>query len=32
MRFIMQIKIRPPTFYLYVNDKNLVSVQFMKYI
>jgi GTPase len=32
LRYIMQIKTRPPTFYFYVNDSQLVSNEFEKYL
>jgi GTP-binding protein len=32
MRYLMQIKTRPPTFFLYVNSKNLVSQNFERFM
>lgn len=32
MRYLMQIKTRPPTFFLFVNRKNLVSDNFEHFI
>jgi len=32
LRYMMQIKTRPPTFFLYVNNKNLMSDTFEKFI
>ena len=32
MKFLMQIKTRPPTFFLFVNRKNLVSDNFEQFI
>lgn len=32
MRYLMQIKTRPPTFFLYVNRKNLVTDTFEKFL
>ena len=30
LRYIMQIKTRPPTFFVYANDKNLVDENFQR--
>lgn len=32
LRYIMQIKTRPPTFFIYVNDKNLVDDNFDRFL
>jgi len=32
LRYIMQIKTRPPTFFIYVNDKNLVDDNFERFL
>ena len=32
MRYIMQIKVRPPTFFLYVNDKRLIDEDFERFM
>ena len=32
LRYIMQIKTRPPTFFIYVNDKNLIDDNFERFL
>ena len=32
MRYLMQIKTRPPTFFLYVNNKRLMDHKFEKFV
>lgn len=32
LRYIMQIKTRPPTFFIYVNDKNLLDDNFERFL
>ena len=32
LRFLMQIKTRPPTFFMYVNNRNLIDEQFERFI
>ena len=32
MRLLMQIKVRPPTFFLYVNNRKIVDTKFEKFI
>jgi len=32
MRYLMQIKMRPPTFFLFVNNKRLVSTNFEHFL
>ena len=32
LRYIMQIKTRPPTFFVYVNDKNLLDDNFERFL
>ena len=32
MRYLMQIKVRPPTFFLFVNNKNLVTDNFEQFV
>ena len=32
IRFIMQINVRPPTFYMFVNDANIVNETFWRFI
>jgi len=32
LRYIMQIKTRPPTFFMYVNDKNLLDDNFERFL
>ena len=32
MRYLMQIKVRPPTFFLFVNNKKLVTDNFEQFV
>lgn len=32
IRYLMQVNVRPPTFYMFVNDKKLVDESFKRYI
>jgi len=32
MKYLMQIKSRPPTFYLYVNDRSIVDENFLRFL
>jgi GTP-binding protein len=32
IRYIMQIKTRPPTFFIYTNDKNLMDENFERFL
>ena len=32
LRYIMQIKTRPPTFFVYANDKNLIDDNFERFL
>ena len=32
LRFIMQIKTRPPTFFVYVNNRNLMTDNFERFL
>ena len=32
MRYLMQIKVRPPTFFLFVNNKRLVTDNFEQFV
>ena len=32
MRYLMQIKVRPPTFFLFVNKKNLITDNFEQFV
>jgi GTP-binding protein len=32
LRYIMQIKTRPPTFFVYANDKNLIDDSFERFL
>lgn len=32
IKYLMQIKSRPPTFYLYVNNKDILNESFLRFI
>jgi GTP-binding protein len=32
IRYLMQVKTRPPSFYLYVNDRHIIKENYLKFI